>query len=99
MGMGNFALNETSTHENDIFTLVFIFFSFHFLPTRSANNRNKHHPYSIAMAAAGQLNVIDSPSHGSRSVDCFEKLEQIGEGTYGYILFLNFTFTFFFNFI
>jgi len=51
------------------------------------------------MAAAGQLNVIDSPSHGSRSVDCFEKLEQIGEGTYGYILFLNFTFTFFFNFI
>jgi len=45
------------------------------------------------MAAAGQLNVIDSPSRGSRSVDCFEKLEQIGEGTYGYVLFL----TFFFN--
>ncbi|RHN61668.1 putative protein-serine/threonine kinase CMGC-CDK-CRK7-CDK9 family [Medicago truncatula] len=36
----------------------------------------------IAMAAAGQLNVIDSPLRGSRSVDCFERLEKIGEGTY-----------------
>ncbi|AES89536.1 kinase domain protein [Medicago truncatula] len=34
------------------------------------------------MAAAGQLNVIDSPLRGSRSVDCFERLEKIGEGTY-----------------
>ncbi|KAF7152306.1 hypothetical protein RHSIM_Rhsim01G0195900 [Rhododendron simsii] len=37
----------------------------------------------MAIAAPGQLNIIDSPSWGSRSVDCFEKLEQIGEGTYG----------------
>ncbi|WVY93880.1 hypothetical protein V8G54_032968 [Vigna mungo] len=37
----------------------------------------------MAMAAPGQLNVNESPSWGSRSVDCFEKLEQIGEGTYG----------------
>lgn len=37
----------------------------------------------MALAAPGQLNVIESPSRGSRSVDCFEKLEQIGEGTYG----------------
>lgn len=36
------------------------------------------------MAAPGQLNLDESPSWGSRSVDCFEKLEQIGEGTYGY---------------
>ena len=35
----------------------------------------------------GQLNVEEYPSWGSRSVDCFEKLEQIGEGTYGYFLF------------
>ena len=38
----------------------------------------------MTMAGPGQLNVIESPSRGSRSVDCFEKLEQIGEGTYGY---------------
>lgn len=37
------------------------------------------------MAAPGQLNVNESPSWGSRSVDCFEKLEQIGEGTYGLV--------------
>ncbi|XP_024639101.1 uncharacterized protein [Medicago truncatula] len=30
----------------------------------------------IAMAGAGQLNMIDSPSRGSRSVDCFERLEK-----------------------
>ena len=35
----------------------------------------------------GQLNVEEYPSWGSRSVDCFEKLEQIGEGTYGYFSF------------
>ena len=38
----------------------------------------------MAAAAPGQLNLDESPSFGSRSVDCFEKLEQIGEGTYGY---------------
>ncbi|KAK2441646.1 Cyclin-dependent kinase C-2, variant 2 [Trifolium repens] len=37
------------------------------------------------MAAPGHLNVTESPSRGSRSVDCFEKLEQIGEGTYGQV--------------
>ncbi|KAI4305863.1 hypothetical protein L6164_029199 [Bauhinia variegata] len=39
----------------------------------------------MAVAAPGQLNVNESPSWGSRSVDCFEKLEQIGEGTYGQV--------------
>ncbi|XP_058182846.1 cyclin-dependent kinase C-1-like [Rhododendron vialii] len=39
----------------------------------------------MAIAAPGQLNIIESPSWGSRSVDCFEKLEQIGEGTYGQV--------------
>lgn len=34
----------------------------------------------------GQLNLAEVPSWGSRSVDCFEKLEQIGEGTYGYAI-------------
>jgi hypothetical protein len=38
----------------------------------------------MAVAEPGQLNLDESPSWGSRSVDCFEKLEQIGEGTYGY---------------
>ncbi|KAG5529468.1 hypothetical protein RHGRI_030005 [Rhododendron griersonianum] len=39
----------------------------------------------MAVAAYGQLNVEGLPSWGSRSVDCFEKLEQIGEGTYGQV--------------
>ncbi|XP_057864231.2 cyclin-dependent kinase C-2 [Cryptomeria japonica] len=39
----------------------------------------------MAVAAAGQLNLEESPSWGSRSVSCFEKLEQIGEGTYGQV--------------
>ncbi|XP_020573002.1 uncharacterized protein LOC110019609, partial [Phalaenopsis equestris] len=39
--------------------------------------------YRMAVAASGQLNLDESPSWGSRGVDCFEKLEQIGEGTYG----------------
>ncbi|XP_052197580.1 cyclin-dependent kinase C-2-like [Diospyros lotus] len=39
----------------------------------------------MAIAAPGQLNITESPSWGSRSVDCFEKLEQIGEGTYGQV--------------
>ncbi|KAL9316068.1 hypothetical protein ACSQ67_017069 [Phaseolus vulgaris] len=39
----------------------------------------------MAIAAPGQLNVNESPTCGSRSVDCFEKLEQIGEGTYGFV--------------
>lgn len=41
---------------------------------------------TMAITAPGQLNVNESPSWGSRSVDCFEKLEQIGEGTYGYAI-------------
>ncbi|KAL5556319.1 hypothetical protein UlMin_038555 [Ulmus minor] len=36
-------------------------------------------------AVHGQINVEDLPPWGSRSVDCFEKLEQIGEGTYGQV--------------
>ncbi|XP_075510372.1 cyclin-dependent kinase C-1-like isoform X1 [Primulina tabacum] len=39
----------------------------------------------MAAATNNQLNVEDSPSWGSRSVECFEKLEQIGEGTYGQV--------------
>ncbi|KDP36429.1 hypothetical protein JCGZ_08698 [Jatropha curcas] len=39
----------------------------------------------MAIAAAGQLNIHESPLWGSRSVDCFEKLEQVGEGTYGQV--------------
>jgi len=39
----------------------------------------------MAVAAPGQLNLDEAPSWGSRSVDCFEKLEQIGEGTYGQV--------------
>ncbi|XP_073105256.1 cyclin-dependent kinase C-2 isoform X2 [Elaeis guineensis] len=39
----------------------------------------------MAVAAPGQLNLEEPPSWGSRSVDCFEKLEQIGEGTYGQV--------------
>ncbi|KAK1287750.1 Cyclin-dependent kinase C-1 [Acorus calamus] len=39
----------------------------------------------MTVAAPGQLNLDESPSWGSRSVDCFEKLEQIGEGTYGQV--------------
>ncbi|KAF2284417.1 hypothetical protein GH714_021634 [Hevea brasiliensis] len=40
----------------------------------------------MAITAPGQqLNLNESPCWGSRSVDCFEKLEQIGEGTYGQV--------------
>ncbi|XP_061991277.1 cyclin-dependent kinase C-2-like [Rosa rugosa] len=39
----------------------------------------------MAIAAPGQLNLNEVPSWGSRGVDCFEKLEQIGEGTYGQV--------------
>lgn len=39
----------------------------------------------MAVAAPGQLNLDELPSWGSRGVDCFEKLEQIGEGTYGQV--------------
>lgn len=39
----------------------------------------------MAIAAPGQLNLHESPTWGSRSVDCFVKLEQIGEGTYGQV--------------
>jgi hypothetical protein len=40
------------------------------------------------MSAIEKLNVVDSPASGSRSVDCFEKLQQIGEGTHGSVLVL-----------
>ncbi|KAL6552163.1 hypothetical protein OROGR_008317 [Orobanche gracilis] len=36
-------------------------------------------------AANNKLNMEEWPSWGSRSVECFEKLEQIGEGTYGQV--------------
>ncbi|KAM7275822.1 hypothetical protein ACFE04_017688 [Oxalis oulophora] len=39
----------------------------------------------MASTVPGQLNLNEVPSWGSRSVDCFEKLEQIGEGTYGQV--------------
>eukprot|EP00253_Pinus_taeda_P016678 PITA_16678 len=39
----------------------------------------------MAVANPGQLNLQEAPSRGSRSVNCFEKLEQIGEGTYGQV--------------
>ncbi|XP_043697749.1 cyclin-dependent kinase C-2-like [Telopea speciosissima] len=39
----------------------------------------------MSVAPTGHLNHDESPSRGSRSVDCFEKLEQIGEGTYGQV--------------
>ncbi|KAL0751958.1 hypothetical protein Bca101_033961 [Brassica carinata] len=40
----------------------------------------------MAVADAGKLNIEEHPPlWGSRSVDCFEKLEQIGEGTYGQV--------------
>ncbi|GER54721.1 cyclin-dependent kinase C_1 [Striga asiatica] len=39
----------------------------------------------MAMVVPEQLNVTEVPVWGSRSVDCFEKLEQIGEGTYGQV--------------
>ncbi|CAN6356011.1 unnamed protein product [Urochloa humidicola] len=35
----------------------------------------------MAVAVPGQLNLDKSPSWGSCSVDCFEKLEQTGEAT------------------
>ncbi|MCI17272.1 cyclin-dependent kinase C-2-like, partial [Trifolium medium] len=37
------------------------------------------------MTGKGKLNVVDSPACGYRSVDCFKKLEQIGEGTHGQV--------------
>ncbi|WJX32008.1 Cyclin-dependent kinase C-1 [Trifolium repens] len=37
------------------------------------------------MSTIGKLNTVDSPASGSRSVDCFEKLQQIGEGTHGQV--------------
>ncbi|KAG8373372.1 hypothetical protein BUALT_Bualt11G0017400 [Buddleja alternifolia] len=39
----------------------------------------------MAAAANFQLNVEESRAWGSRSIECFEKLEQIGEGTYGQV--------------
>ncbi|XP_057830855.1 cyclin-dependent kinase C-2 isoform X2 [Cryptomeria japonica] len=39
----------------------------------------------MAVASAGQLNLKEAPAWGSRSIACFEKLEQIGEGTYGQV--------------
>ncbi|GAA0142271.1 non-receptor serine/threonine protein kinase [Lithospermum erythrorhizon] len=39
----------------------------------------------MAAATQGQLSIDDSSFWGSRSIECFEKLEQIGEGTYGQV--------------
>ncbi|XP_078163245.1 cyclin-dependent kinase C-1-like isoform X2 [Carex rostrata] len=39
----------------------------------------------MADPAPGQLNLGEVPLGGSRGIDCFEKLEQIGEGTYGQV--------------
>ncbi|GAQ86098.1 Cdc2-related protein kinase [Klebsormidium nitens] len=39
----------------------------------------------MALAKDGQLNLEAVPSEGVRSSDCFTKLEQIGEGTYGQV--------------
>uniref|UniRef100_A0A0D6R3E1 Protein kinase domain-containing protein n=1 Tax=Araucaria cunninghamii TaxID=56994 RepID=A0A0D6R3E1_ARACU len=39
----------------------------------------------MAVAPSGQLNLHQAPAWGSRSVNCFEKIEQIGEGTYGQV--------------
>ncbi|CAI9106042.1 OLC1v1005099C1 [Oldenlandia corymbosa var. corymbosa] len=39
----------------------------------------------MAMAAPNQLNISEPPTWGSRTVDCFEKIELIGEGTYGQV--------------
>lgn len=41
--------------------------------------------WKMAIAGAEQLNLTEAPTWGSRTVDCFEKLEQIGEGTYGQV--------------
>jgi hypothetical protein len=60
------------------------------------NNNNKKEPEpepepepaeDMTVASPGQLNLDETPSWGSRSVDFFEKIEQIGEGTYGYGIF------------
>lgn len=41
----------------------------------------------MSLAGPGQLNLDDMPVWGSRSLeDSFEKLAQIGEGTYGSVL-------------
>ncbi|CAK9859869.1 unnamed protein product [Sphagnum jensenii] len=39
----------------------------------------------MTVALPGQLNLDETLSWGSRSVDFFEKIEQIGEGTYGQV--------------
>ncbi|CAN1145471.1 Cyclin-dependent kinase C-1 [Linum perenne] len=39
----------------------------------------------MSIAAPGQLNLTEIPQWGSRTIDKFEKLEQIGEGTYGQV--------------
>lgn len=39
----------------------------------------------MAVAVPGQLNLDETPTWGSRSVDVYEKIEQIGEGTYGQV--------------
>ncbi|KAG9147672.1 hypothetical protein Leryth_015735 [Lithospermum erythrorhizon] len=39
----------------------------------------------MAAATQGQLSIDESSFWGSRSIECFEKLEQIGEGTYGQV--------------
>ncbi|KAI3996925.1 hypothetical protein MKX01_021201 [Papaver californicum] len=37
----------------------------------------------MVVVVHGKLNLYECPTWGSRSVDCFKKLEQISEGTYG----------------
>ncbi|KAK4492315.1 hypothetical protein RD792_003118 [Penstemon davidsonii] len=39
----------------------------------------------MVIAVPGQLNFSELPVWGSRSVDCFEKLEMIGEGAFGQV--------------
>ncbi|GBG89574.1 hypothetical protein CBR_g49363 [Chara braunii] len=39
----------------------------------------------MAAAPPFDLNLVETPSWGARSVECFEKLDQIGEGTYGQV--------------
>ncbi|XP_034691934.1 cyclin-dependent kinase C-1-like [Vitis riparia] len=39
----------------------------------------------MAAAPLGLLNLEESPLWGSRTVDCFQQLEHIGEGTYGQV--------------
>lgn len=73
-----------------LFLLLLLFIGFIFYCTyihiyiHTEWGRDSERERVMAVAAYGQLNLDESPVWGSRSVDCFEKLEQIGEGTYGW---------------